>query len=59
VAIHEKPRTRRALFLLGALDAGAGAAVPPALGEAVAAAAPEARVAPAGCDGIAPATGSD
>lgn len=59
VAIHEKPRTRRAFFLLGTLGADAGAAVLPALGEAVAAAAPEARVAPVGCDGIAPATGSD
>ena len=59
VAIHEKLRTRRAFFLLGALGPDAGAAVPPELGEAVAGAAPEARVAPAGCDGIAPATGSD
>jgi hypothetical protein len=59
VAIHEKARIRRAVFLRGALGADAGAAVPPALGEAVAGVAPEARVAPAGCDGIAPATGSD
>ena len=59
VAIHEKPRTRRALFLLGAADAGAGPAVPPALAEAVAATAPGAGVEPAGCDGIAPPPASD
>ncbi len=62
VAIHEKPRTRRAFFLLGALGPDAGAAVPPELVEAVAATTSGARVAPAGCDGldgIAPATGSD
>ncbi|MBK8992707.1 MAG: hypothetical protein IPM40_14000 [Gammaproteobacteria bacterium] len=59
VAIHEKPRTRRAFFLLGALGPDAGAAVPPELEEAVAATASGARVAPARCDGIAPATGSD
>ena len=52
VAVHEKPRTRRAFFLLGALGADAGAVVPPALGEAAATAAPEARVAPVGCDGL-------
>lgn len=59
VAIHEQSRTRRAFFLVGAADADAGAAVAPALDEAVAAAAPEARVAPAVCDGIAPAPASD
>jgi cell division septation protein DedD len=59
VAIHEKPRTRRAFFLLGALGPDAGAAVSPELEEAVAATASGARVAPARCDGIAPATGSD
>jgi len=59
VAIHEKPRTRRALFLLGAAEAGAGPAVPPALAEAVAATAPGAGVEPSGCDGIAPPPASD
>lgn len=67
VAIHEKPRTRRAFFLLGALGPDAGAAVPPELVEAVAATTSGAGVAPVGCDaladgltdGIAPATGSD
>ena len=48
VAVHEKSRTRRAFFLLGALAADAGAVVAPALDEAVATAAAEARVAPAG-----------
>ena len=52
VAVHEKSRTRRAFFLLGALAADVGAVVPPALGEAVASAAAEARVAPVVCDGL-------
>jgi len=59
VAIHEKPRTRRAFFVVGATGADAGPAVPPALGEAIAAASPGAQVAPAGCDGIAPVPASD